>query len=615
MCGINGFTGSDPSALRRMHAATTHRGPDDEGFFEAPGISLAHNRLSIIDLSPGGRQPITSTDGRYTIVFNGEIYNYRELKSELEKSGEKFKTSSDTEVLLAAFAKWGKDCLPKLNGIFAFAIWDRDQKKLTLARDAMGVKPLYYHWDGKRIAFSSEIKALLELGIPRALDVDAMNSYFRLLYVPAPKTMFRDIYKIAACSGLTLENEKIELFSWGKVTEGEAIPFYQDAVAGVRSRVRDAVKRQLVSDRPLGVFLSGGVDSTAVLALMRDIDPSGVIKTFTVGYEQTEQADRYNADARLAALSAKHFGAEHHEHIMTSKDVLGCIEDVAWHMDEPIANHVQTSTYLLAKFAKPTITVALGGDGGDELFGGYPRYWYASMMDRFSHFPAPLRSSATSLLRAIGRGAIADRLAIPAGLERHLSFVAQKEAAVSSILRSSVNRPHAVRDALAPHFCDVWKDEANRLMAADISTWLPDESLARTDKMTMAHGLEERVPLLDADLVAYASRIPSSWKVGSRDQGKRVFIDAVRDLLPSHVLNQEKRAWMSPMAKWIRGPLEPFVREVLSPSYNPETAALLDFDKLNQLLTDHISKRAYHLNAIWPAVTFQLWWKKFKPSV
>jgi asparagine synthase (glutamine-hydrolysing) len=614
MCGINGFTGSDPSALRRMHAATKHRGPDDEGFFEEPGISLAHNRLSIIDLSPGGRQPMSSQDGRYTIVFNGEIYNYRELKSELEKLGEKFHTSSDTEVLIAAYARWGKECLPKLNGIFAFAIWDREKKKLTLVRDALGVKPLYYHWDGKRLAFSSEIKALLELGIPRTLNVDAMNSYFRLLYVPAPQTMFQEIQKLHACSGLTLENEKIEHFRWGKVTEGEVIPFYHDAVAGVRSRARDAVKRQLVSDRSLGVFLSGGVDSTAVLALMRDIDASGVIKTFTVGYEQTDEAEKYNADARLAALSAKHFGAEHHELTMTSKDVLGCLDDVAWHMDEPIANHVQTSTYLLAKFAKPTITVALGGDGGDELFGGYPRYWYAAMMDRFNRLPPAVQKSASALMHLAGQRDLVAKLRIPAGLERHLSFVMQKEAAVSALLRGSVNRPGAVRAALAPQFADTWKDQTNRLMAADIATWLPDESLARTDKVTMAHGLEERVPLLDIDLVTYSARIPSSWKVGSRSQGKRVFIDAMRDLLPSHVLNQEKRAWMSPMAKWIRGPLEPFVREVLSPSYNPETADLFDFTALNRVLDDHISKRTYALNTIWSVVTFQLWWKKFKPT-
>jgi asparagine synthase (glutamine-hydrolysing) len=612
MCGINGFTFNDPVLLRRMHSCTRHRGPDDEGFFEAEGISLAHNRLSIIDLSPGGHQPMTTPDGRYTIVFNGEIYKYRELRKELESKGERFVSQSDTEVLLHAFAREGLNGLTKLNGIFAFAVWDRDTRALTLVRDQVGVKPLYYHWDGTRCIFSSEIKSILEHDVSREIDLDALNIYFRLLYVPSPRTMFASVKKLPPGHAIVVKDGKLTLTRWWELKEGKSVPTYREAVEGVRERVRAAVKRQLVSDRPLGVFLSGGVDSTSVLGVMRECT-QGTIKTFSVGYEATEQAERYNADARLAAETAKHFGTEHHAFTMSAADAMDHLSDIAWHMDEPISNHVQSSTFLLAKYAKPTITVALGGDGGDELFGGYPRYWWSSFIDRIQSLPLPVRSRAFQwAISALFSGnENLKKLTVPPGLERHLSFVMQKDEMVTSFLRPEINRPDVVRKALAPVFASQWNDETNRLMATDVQTWLPDESLMRSDKLTMASGLEERVPLLDSDLVSYASRIPSKFKLGSRQQGKRVFIDAMRTYLPSHVLEQEKRAWMSPAAKWIRGPLLPFVREVLSPSYNPGTSAYLDFDALNRILEGHLDKSAYALNTIWSALTFQLWYRAF----
>lgn len=605
MCGINGFTWNDPAVLRRMHAATRHRGPDDEGFFEAPGISFAHNRLSIIDLSPGGKQPMTSPDGRYTIIYNGEIYNYRELRHELETLGESFTSQSDTEILVRAFARWGVEGLRKLNGIFAFAVWDRDERSLTLVRDQIGVKPLYYHSDGKRLVFSSEIKAILEHDVARTLDMDAVNLYFRLLYVPGPRTIFRDVKKLQPGHALVFKDGKIVMTRWWKLEEGSPVASYDEAVEGVRTRTREAVWRQLVSDRPLGVFLSGGIDSTSVLAMMRELDPNGTIKTFSVGYDATAQADKYNADARLARETSRHFKTEHHEFTMTAQDVLSSLDAISWNMDEPVSNHVQSSTYLLAKFAKPTITVALGGDGGDELFGGYPRYWYARMIDLIRQVPLGKEALGLVLSDEFKRKA-----ATPPGLERHLSFVMQKEDLVRSFLRPLDGT--VVRSALTPTFESAWNDATNQLMAADVQTWLPDESLVRTDKLTMAHGLEERVPLLDVDLVEYAMRIPSLFKLGSRSQGKKVFIDAMRPYLPSHVLDQEKRAWMSPAAKWIRGPLQPFVREVLSPGYAPGTADLIDFAVANTILEDHLSKRAYGLNTIWSIVTFQLWWKQFQ---
>ncbi len=609
MCGINGFTDHNPELLRRMHTCTRHRGPDDEGFFEGDGISLAHNRLSIIDLSSAGHQPMVTQDGRYTIVFNGEIYNYQLLKSELEKLGETFRSQSDTEVLLVAFARWGEGMLPRLNGIFAFAIWDRDEEKLTIARDQIGVKPLYYHYDGKRLVFSSEIKAILQAGVSKDIDVDAFNTYLRLLYVPSPKTMYRDILKLPPASVGVFSHGTFEVRRYWRLTEGASIATYEEAVDGVRTRTLDAVKRQLVSDRPLGVFLSGGIDSTAVLAAMRAAQPGGEIKTFTMGYEKTAEAEKYNADARLARETSKHFGTTHHEFVLSATDVLETFEKIIWHMDEPVANHVQSSTYFIARASKPEITVALGGDGGDELFCGYPRYWYASRAEQLR----PARSLiASRLVRSFcdtaGKHDLWAKIASAPGLDRQLVFVAQKEQTIASILASGTNRSQSVRDALAPAFEQSWKDETNHLAAGDIATWLPDESLVRTDKLTMAHGLEERVPLLDFDLVEYAFRIPSQWKIGKKaNQGKRVFIDAMRPMLPPHVLAEEKRAWMSPAAKWLRGPLGPFAREVLSPSYCESTRDLFNFDAISTMFDRHVDASVYNLSLIWALMTFQVW--------
>ncbi len=611
MCGINGFTFSDPEALRRMHAATRHRGPDDEGFHERDGVSLGHNRLSIIDLSPLGRQPMSTPDGRFTVVFNGEIYNYRELRTELEASGVRFRGASDTEVLLALFARDGASCLERLNGIFAFAVWERDSRTLTLARDHLGVKPLYYHWDGARLAFSSEIKALLTLPhVRREVDPGALSLYVRFLYVPGPRTMLAGIRKLQPGHVLTLRDAELAVRPYWTLAEGEPFADRAAARAAVREGVLAAVRRQLVSDRPLGVFLSGGVDSTLVLAAMRAAH-AGAIKTFSVGYEATDQADKYNADFDVAARTAARFGAEHHPIRISGRDVAAVFEDVVRHMDEPISNHVQPSTYLLAKFAKPQITVALGGDGGDELFGGYDRYWYHQALGRLAALPVPLRHPRVlaGIGRLAGARSLAEKAATAPGVDRFLAFMGQKDGRAAGLLRSGVDRPETVRATFAPHFAVPWRDAVNQVMAADARSWLPDESLMRTDKMTMAHALEQRVPLLDPTLAALAFRIPSRWKLGGRTWGKRILREAFRAELPGFVLAQKKRGFFSPASKWLRGDLLPLARELLSDGYAAGSGEWLDLAAARRILDDHVEKRAYGLTQVWAAMTFQAWWR------
>ncbi len=611
MCGINGFTFQNPDLLRKMHGTTRHRGPDDEGFLDTPEISLAHNRLSIIDLSEAGRQPMCTPDGRYTIVFNGEIFNYRELRSELKALGESFKTETDTEVLLQAYAKWGRGALRKLNGIFAFAIWDRDTEELVLVRDAIGVKPLYYYFDGKRLIFSSEIKAILQAGMKRELDIESMNAYFRLLYVPGPRTMFKEITKLMPGTMATYQPGEMNIEQWWTLREGDPIRSYDEAVHGVRERTLASVKRQLISDRPLGVFLSGGIDSSSILGMMRELGVKD-IKTFTIGYETSVDPEKYNADAKLAERTATYFGTDHHQFTLSAQDYIHTMDAIVRHMDEPIANHIQPSTYLIAKYAKPSITVALGGDGGDELFGGYPRYWYARTLERVAWLSPIARFLQSHRLTDLPTyRPLFEKLTAKSGLERHLAFIAQKEAMVGRFLQKGVNDAGAVQRALQSHFSAAWTDSVNELMAADLETWIPDESLMRTDKLTMAHALEERVPLLDIDLVEYAFRVPSEYKLGSKQQGKRVFIDAMRPYLPPHILNEEKRAWMSPAAKWIRGPLRPWAEEILSPSYCEGTKDLFDFDAVQSILRKHITIEEYALAPIWSLLTFQMWYKTF----
>lgn len=554
-------------------------------------------------------------DGRHTIVFNGEIYNYRELRTQLESLGETFVSESDTEVLLRAWAVWGSAALPKLNGIYAFAIWDNREKTLFLARDPMGVKPLYYFFDGeKRLIFSSEIKAILSHGIKREVDPVAFNLYARMLYVPGERTMFKGIKKLPQGSFGRFSSGSLEIKSWYQISRKHPVASYQEAIAGVQSRALDAVRRQLVSDRPLGVFLSGGIDSTAILGMMRNLQPSGTIKTFTIGYQSNVDAEKFNADARLAEKTAKHFGTEHHTFTLSAQDTIDNMEKVVWHMDEPIANHIQPSTYLIAKYAKPEITVALGGDGGDELFAGYPRYWYARMTERLHAFVPGIFAKLFLDKR------LAEKIVAKTHAERYRAFQGLDEDRVALLL-SKQNPAIARSESLKSIFDSVFGlmsqdgDIVTDCLEADLHMWLPDESLVRTDKLSMAHALEARVPLLDLDLVEYAFRIPSKFKLGTREQGKRIFIDAMRPYLPEHVLTEKKRGWMSPSAKWIREePMLSWVRDVLSPSYAPGSEAFLDFDGLQKILDQHLRKETYGLHELWLAITFQIWYRRFISS-
>ena len=606
MCGINGFTWKDEALARRMDVAIKHRGPDATDIYLGEGVTLGHNRLAIIDLSPEAGQPMKSQSGRYHIVFNGEIYNFAELKKEL--TGYDFKTHGDTEVILAAYERWGRECVSRMNGIFAFAIWDSQARELFLARDHNGIKPLYYALrpgpDGRQgLIFSSEIKAILECGMPRKLRRDSLSDYLRVLYVPEPFTMFEGVMKLPQASYAVWKDGHLNITKyWGAETPGDFRASRDDLEAELRKVMASAVKRQLVSDVPLGIFLSGGMDSTVLLHHMAETHDK--ISTYSVGFELTanEQEEKFNQDFNLARRTAEHYGTDHHEARLSVDDVVGTLEDAVWHLDEPIANPTMIAQYILSSFAKKTVTVVLGGD---ELFGGYDRYRFSLLATRYRQLPGFVRGIADSFGRL-------RKLDMPAGAGRYAQFLFQKDGAVGKVAPN-------FRDKTTLEYFDrtyfkdpISTDFERAFMDTDRQSWLVDESLMRTDKMTMSAAIEYRVPFLDKDVIAFAGRVPTRDKV-SLKRTKILVRDAYARHIPDFIYNQPKRGWFSPGAKWLRNPkIYALAHEVLAADYCAATKGLFDWQAVVAMLEDHKDAKRYNSVMLWALIIFQIWARKYE---
>jgi len=604
MCGINGFTFRDPEMLRKMHRITAPRGPDDEGFFESDACSFAHNRLSILDLTEKGRQPMTSADGRFTLVYNGEIYNYLAIRSELEQKGYRFSSQTDSEVLLVAWQAWGEAALSKFNGMFAFAVWDRDTREIVLVRDGAGIKPLYYHTSHGKLIFSSNLRAILATGVSKEIDPTSLNLFFRFLYVPSPRTLVASIQKLQPGSLLRFCDGRIAVKKWHIIKEGPYFTNKLETIKTLKYAAETSVARRLISERPLGIFLSGGIDSTAILG-MASAASAKPLQTFSVGYEKTEQSEKYNADFHIARRTAEYFGTDHHEILVSGKMVADAFPNVISAMDEPISNHNQPSIFFLAKEARKDIVVALGGDGADELFGGYGRYWMSDQLNHLQKLPAWMRSE--TFLTLLGKSELSNKLKTKQGIDRFLAFMGHKPNEVLSILNPSFFNEATGREIFSEYFHPLWGDFTNQFMAVDLETWLPDESLLKSDKLTMAFGLEQRVPFLDPELLHLAYRIPSKWKLDHRYLGKKLFREAVNDYLPDFVKDRRKAGFFSPAAKWLRSDLLPIARDIFSDNYVDDP--YIDTENMRGLLEDHVMKRGYHLNIIWAAMTYRVWKK------
>jgi asparagine synthase (glutamine-hydrolysing) len=597
MCGISGFNWEDKELGEKMNACLAHRGPDALGVFVEPGITLSHRRLSIIDLSQAANQPMLDESGELVIIFNGEIYNYKELKQELDHEYY-FRTLSDTEVILAGYKKWGKDVSRRLNGIFAFAIWDKKNKELFCSRDHLGVKPLYYYWDGKKFIFASELSAILLHDIPTKLNLDAFNKYMRVLYAPEPHSMVENIFKLPPGSNLSFKDGRLEVETYYSPSYEPKKWTYKEACEQVYKTVHEAVSRQLVADVPVGIYLSGGIDSSAVLAAASKVKKD--INTFSVGFEldQDEEPEKFNTDFNLAKEISAHFGATHHPLVITAKDVSENLEKILGMFDDPISNPTSVSMYFLSRFTKDQATVVLSGEGGDELFGGYERYRLSVRADLLGKIPFLKFFLPRRVREVIGMSSL-DRLA---------KFEFEKDHRLSKVVSKRAFQPMGeVIQSFSKYVRGSNNTEA--LMMADLGSWLPDQALLLADKMTMRGSLEGRVPLLDTEVVNLSMSLPLKYKVDIF-RTKKILKDAFKKDLPPILFSQPKRGWFSPGAKWLRRPeIQKVARKIISREYYAGTAELFDWSGVEQMLNDHIEKKEYNLTILWAIMSFQVWAK------
>lgn len=602
MCGINGVTRRDRELVERMNAATAHRGPDGIGIYENDHVTFGHNRLAIIDLSAQGAQPMQNADGSLVITYNGELYNYRELRREL--SGYSFKSETDTEVILAAYSKWGIACLKRFNGIFAFALWDAKKNELVLTRDPMGVKPLYYCIHNGIVFFSSEIKALLEIGVDRTIDLEAFSRFMRITDVIGPDTMFQNVKKLPPAHYAIVKAGIVTLTKYWELDNGSKEQQSNDAWKDqIRSTLDAAVSRQLVSDRPVGIFLSGGIDSSAVLAsVMRAQDSA---RTYTTRFEVTSpgEDEKSNRDAALAKRTALFFGTHHTEITVRHADIIPLFEQSAWHLDEPSGSATALAQLALARETVRDVAVVLGGDGGDELFGGYERYRLSRIMDLYQRLPRVLRE------RLAAHPKLA-KLNTPPGIARLVLFHFTKQNDLDRVLAPAFRADHATSFLNERFFSNPKVSFLDALMDADRQL-LTDGSLLRTDKLSMAAGLEARVPLLDREMIELAARIPAEQKV-SLFATKKLFKDAVRDRLPAYLFEEPKRGWSAPADVWLQQPeMYAYAKEVLSPSYYAPTKELFDWEGIASVLEDHYGRVKSHRTIIWALLSFQVWARRF----
>jgi asparagine synthase (glutamine-hydrolysing) len=637
MCGIAGFVAmtlpddQSNAAIRAMTAAIAHRGPDDDGHWYDPeaGIALGHRRLAIVDLSPAGHQPMTSSSGRFITVFNGEIYNFEELRRELDASGfaPAWRGHSDTEVLLATFERWGLEtALSKLNGMFAIAVWDRANHTLSLARDRMGEKPLYFGRVGKGIAFASELKALTGLpGFVRSLDREALTGFLSRGFVGAPSSIWQGINKLPPASYVTINSAGVvgEVRRYWDIAAvaraGVARPFADrpELTDRLETLLRDAVKLRMVSDVPLGAFLSGGIDSSTIVALMQR-NAAKRIQTFSIGFKE----QGYD-EAVYARAVAAHLGTEHTELYVSPKDMLDLVPRVPEIWDEPFADSSQLPMQLVSALTRKHVTVALSGDGGDELFGGYNRYVVAPRLWMLaSRLPRQVRGLVSSMLKRSATahalsavvqrlparnriGALADRLPRVAHVfdatsssDYYARFQQQIFDADRLVLGS---RERGKADAAA-HF----EDFRNTMMLSDATGYLPDDILTKVDRASMSVALEARVPFLDHRVVEFAWSVPMSAKIRN-GVGKHIVREVLNRYVPVTLFDRPKAGFAIPLDNWLRGPLATWADDLLL-SDRIRDDAVLDAAPIRAMWLEHRSGARSHAHALWNVLMFQSWW-------
>ena len=608
MCGINGGYKVAYTTVQNMVQATHHRGPDSTAIMDHEPVVFGHNRLAIIDITTQSNQPMRSPDGRHILVFNGEIYNFKQLKKQLTNWD--FVSAGDSEVLLAALATWGEQALDKIEGIFAFAWYDTKLDSLLLAKDPCGVKPLYYHQTKDGLIFSSELQGILAAGVQPKLNHQALSAFLHYNYVPSPATLITDVYKLRPGHLLrfTSGSAKVERYYTPGKPSNKTVSSRE-----IRTVIKNEVTEQLVSDRPLGVLLSGGLDSSIVL---HHAAQDRAIKTFSTGFELSQQVsfehDRFNADAKLAKQTAKTYGCEHHELTislgMIKDELVSSIEQ----LDEPIASPTQVSQLLLNRFIRQhDVVVGLGGDGGDELWGGYSRHAAVMAAQYFQTIPKSLQTIAAALHTK------GQKLQQPMGESIHWGLLAQPQDAVARVLKRPLERS-LDRQLLALRYREESVHDLKPIeafMQVDREMWLADDALARTDRSAMVSGVEVRVPLLGLSVVELADSIHAHKKFNIMTN-KKIIRTAYKDVLPDHLFTQPKRGWMAPGTQWLYDAhIKSLVDDILSDQYYTGLSQLIDWAEVRQLLLEHVEQHQYHLNPVWNLLVLQIWAKKFSVQV
>lgn len=636
MCGICGkidLTGKAvPQALlRSMTESFAYRGPDDEGFFFEGPVGLGHRRLSIIDLSPSGRQPMSNEDQTLWLVFNGEIYDFAETRKELVSRGHTLKSHTDTETVLHLYEEEGVACLKHLNGMFGFALWDARLQRLWLARDRLGKKPLVYYWDGKRLLFASEIKAILrDPEVPREIDFEALDLYLTLNYIPATWTIFKNIRKLLPGHYLLLEKGKLSIQSYWDipVNEGEPeVPSPSDPVQWnqckerLRALLDASVRRRLIADVPLGAFLSGGIDSSIMVALMAR-HSSRPVKTFSIGYKDLPSFD----ETRYAREVATFNRTEHYEFKLGYKDILDAFPKVLDNLDEPFADSSAVPTYIVSRETKRHVTVALSGDGGDELFAGYRMYLGEYWAKHYARIPGVLREKVIApfiqslpdardkpsleLIRRAKKFLRGMSLSFP---ER---FCGWREIFPFSMRRKLLRRPpdrnfylDLIRQAVEEKKGLFPEDGINLMLYLDVKGLLPGDMLTKVDRMSMANSLEVRVPFLDYTLVQYVFGLKGSTKLGAW-RGKHILLETFKDLLPPLLHNRPKWGFEMPIGAWLRKELKFLIDEYLHKD-RVERQGIFDPRIIRDMVSNHMSGRQDTSWQLWNLIVFEHWYEKY----
>lgn len=617
MCGISGFVDPNtaPEVLRRMTAVLAHRGPDADGFYENGPVHLGHRRLAVLDLETG-RQPLFNEDGSVAVVFNGEIYNFAELREQLLQRGHRFVTRTDTEVLVHGYEEYGDELLSRLRGMFAFALWDNQRRRLLLARDHLGVKPLYYYWNAGQLAFASELKSLaLHPSVTRELDVEALGLFLECQYIPTPRSVYRHVHKLPAGHAAVLERGELRVFGYWRPDYQDKLPLSEpEAAALVEQALRDSVRAMLVADVPLGAFVSGGVDSSLVAALMTQ-EAGRPIETFNLGFSGGVAESEHAYAQRVAS----HIGARHRTLMLAPSDVLSAFSRWLDIFDEPFADPAALPTMLLSQFARRHVTVVLTGEGADEVFGGYDNYRRRVRHERVTTLLGHRYSPLPALVRYLPGWMRKDRFMKAIANPR-----ARRYATISNVfdvaLRGNLYTPAfraAHHDSIAA-YAERCFEECNsasyldRLLHVDLRLWLPDDLLTKVDRATMAYSLEARVPYLDHRVVELCARLAPDLKCRGKI-GKYILKRIAERHLPHDVVHRRKQGFFMPLSDWLANELKGQTYDCLGPQ-GLARRGLLRPQALARLLQQHYGGRRNHSSRLWALLVLERWFRRFAPD-